>query len=109
MPYDEKLTQRVRRQFKRNRGVTEKKMFGGICFMVNGNMACGVERNSLVIRVGPDNYEEALKKPHVRPMDFTGRPLKGFVYVNPLGYRTDAALRKWITQAIKFISSLPPK
>ena len=109
MPYDEKLAQKVRRQFKRTKGITEKKMFGGICFMVNGNMACGVERNNLVIRVGPDNYEEALKKPHARPMDFTGRPLRGFVYVSPEGYKTPINLKKWIEFGINFVQSLPAK
>ena len=109
MPYDEKLAQKVRHQFKRTRGIAEKKMFSGICFMVNGNMVCGVERNNLVIRVGPDNYEEALKEPHARPMDFTGRPLKGFVYVRPQGHNTKKALISWVKRGLDYATSLKAK
>jgi TfoX/Sxy family transcriptional regulator of competence genes len=109
MPYDEKLAQKVRRQFKRTRGIVEKKMFGGLAFMLHGKMCCGVLKDKLVVRIGPENYRKVLSWSHVRPMDFTGRPLAGFVYVDHLGYSTTAALRKWITQATKFILSLPPK
>jgi len=80
MAFDERLAQRIRQILKGARGVTEKRMFGGLCFLVRGKMCCGVERDHLVVRVGPEQYERALSKPHARPMDFTGRPLKGFVY-----------------------------
>ena len=75
MAYDEKLAEKIRKQVKGKRGITEIKMFGGLCFMVRGNMACGVEKNSLVVRVGPEKYQEALKRPNARPFDLTGRPL----------------------------------
>jgi TfoX/Sxy family transcriptional regulator of competence genes len=107
--YDEMLAERVRGILGRRRGVTEKKMFGGLCFLVNGNMACGVEKENLVIRVGPEHYERALSKPSARPMDFTGRSLKGFVYVSPQGYRTKATLKKWVDLGAGFAKSLPKK
>ncbi|HSF14546.1 MAG TPA: TfoX/Sxy family protein [Vicinamibacteria bacterium] len=107
MPYDEKLAERVREVLGRRRGVTEKKMFGGVCFLVNGNMACGVEKENLMVRVGPEQYERALSKSSTRPMDFTGRALKGFVYVSPPGYRTTAALKKWVDLGASFARSLP--
>lgn len=109
MAYDLKLAERVRRALGRRRGVTEKKMFGGLCFLVNGNMACGVEKEKLVHRVGPEHYDRALSSPAARPMDFTGRALKGFVYVSPTGYRTSAALKKWVDLGADFAKSLPKK
>jgi TfoX/Sxy family transcriptional regulator of competence genes len=105
MPFDEKLADRVRKVLASTRSVTEKKMFGGLCFLIKGNMVCGVERNKLMLRVGPDQYEAVLAKKHARPMDFTGRPLKGFVYVSSEGYQTAASLKKWIETAVKFAGS----
>ncbi len=84
-------------------------MFGGLCFMFRGNMCCGVERESLMLRVGKDQYDKALKRTHARPMDFTGRPLKGFVYVAPAGYKTAAQLKAWIRMALDFVETLPRK
>jgi TfoX/Sxy family transcriptional regulator of competence genes len=84
-------------------------MFGGITFMLHGKMCCGVVGNELVVRVGRESYDEAVSQPHVRPMDFTGRPLKGFVFVGPGGYETDEELAKWVKQATKFVSSLRAK
>ena len=109
MPFDEALAGRVRRLLKRRRGVTERRMFGGLCFLLNGNMCCGVERGRLVVRTGPTQYERALKRPYARPMDFTGRPLKGFVYVDARGCRSAAALKAWITLGADFAASLPKK
>jgi len=109
MAYNEELANRVRKVLPTYKGITEKKMFGGICFMVNGNMICGVEQDNLVIRVGPDNYEEALKKPHARPMDFTGRPLKGFVYVRPQGHKIKKALISWVKRGFVYATSLKTK
>jgi TfoX/Sxy family transcriptional regulator of competence genes len=109
MPYDEILADRVEALLKNKRSVTEKKMFGGLCFMVNGNMACGVEKNKLVVRVGPGNYEKILKQKYVRKMDFTGKPLKGFIYVMPEGLRRTDSLQKWIDKGIQFARSLPKK
>ena len=77
--------------------------------MVAGNMCCGVVKDDLVVRVGPDSYEDALAEPHARPMDFTGRPLRSMVYVGPEGVRTDTALAQWVMKGVAFAASLPPK
>jgi TfoX/Sxy family transcriptional regulator of competence genes len=84
--------------------VFEKKMFGGLCFMVGGSMCCGLTKTDFMVRVGPEQYEDALAQPHARPMDFTGRPLKGMVYVAPQGLRSDAALARWIKRGLAFVS-----
>ena len=109
MAYNEKLADRIRNVLARHEGLTEKKMFGGISFMLRGNMCCGVVREDLVVRVGPEQYEEALAEPHARPMDFTGRPLKGMIYVGPGGYRSDEALVKWVRRGVDLAASLPSK
>ncbi len=102
MPFDERLAERIRKLLAPRKSVTEKKMFGGICFLINGSMCCGVIRNDLCARVGPLRHEEALKQAHTRPMDFTGRPLKGFVFVAPTGIHTEASLKKWLSWAAEF-------
>ncbi len=84
-------------------------MFGGIAFMVNGNMCCGVVNDTLMARVGPVQYEAALNKPHARKMDFTGKPLKGFVYVAPEGIESDEDLAGWVKRSLDFVTSLPAK
>jgi len=109
MGYDEKAAERVRRILSTQGDVIEKKMFGGLCFMVNGSMCCGLTSTALMVRVGPDGYEKALALPHARPMDFTGRPLTGMVYIDPAGYKTDAALAKWVQRGVNFVSGLPAK
>jgi len=109
MAYDEALADRVKALLKGKRSVTEKKMFGGLCFLVNGNMACGVEKKKLVVRVGPVDYEKCLKQKHVRKMDFTGKPLKGFIYVMPDGLRRTDSLNKWVDKGIQFAKALPKK
>ena len=109
MPYDESLAERIRLALKRRRGISEKKLFGGVAFLVYGNMLCGVVEHSLVVRVGPDAYERALARPHVREMDFTGRPLKGLVYVDAGGVRTTKQLESWVNREIEFARSLPAK
>ena len=109
MAYDEKLAARVREVLGRRRGVTEKKMFGGLAFMANGNMACGVLGDDLMVRVGSDVYDEALKKPGAREMKFTGRPMRGMVYVGRQGYRRKPSLEAWVLRGLKFARSLPPK
>jgi hypothetical protein len=83
-------------------------MFGGLAFMVSGGMACGVVGDELMARVGPRRYEEALRRPHARPMDFTGRPLRGMVYVGADGIRTAAALKKWIREVVAFAEAPKP-
>jgi len=109
MPYNEGIAARLREQFADMPNVAEKKMFGGIAFMVNGHMSCGVTNATLMVRVGPDNYEYALARPHARTMDFTGKPLKGFVYVAPAGFESDAALASWVDLSLDFVLRLPPK
>ena len=109
MAYDEQLVDRVRNVLVRHEGLAEKKMFGGLTFMLRGNMCCGVDKDNLMIRVGPDQYVQVLAEPYARPMDFTGRPLRGMVYVGPDGYRSDEALVKWVQRGVDFALSLPPK
>ena len=109
MAYNEKLADRMRAALAQPNELTEKEMFGGLSFMLAGNMCCGIVKDDLVVRVDPDSYEKALAKPHARPMDFTGRPMKGMIYVGPEGYRTDEELKYWLDQALDFALSLPPK
>ena len=109
MPYDEELAERVRAVLRSEPGYTEKKMFGGVCFMVGGNMAVGVTGSDLMVRPGPDDFEAALALPHARPMDFTGRPMKGFVYVDPSGLDTSQALAEWVERGASYARSLPAK
>jgi len=109
MPYDEGLAERLREVFSTRKDVTEKKMFGGIAFMVSGNMCCGIVNDTLMARVGPDQYDAALKRPHTRKMDFTGKPLKGFVYVAPEGFESDEDLADWVRLSLDFVTSLPAK
>jgi len=107
--YDEELAERIRRALAGRKGLSEKKMFGGIAFMLRGNMACGIVRDQLMVRVGPEQYDDALARPHARPMDFTGRPMKGMVYVGPEGLRSDADLAGWLRRGVEFAASFPPK
>src|SRR5258706_9177648 len=109
MSYDEKLAMRIRKALAARDDVVEKKMFGGLCFMVSGAMCCGLTKSDFMVRVGPAQYEDALAEPHARPMDFTGRPLKGMVYVALEGLRTEAALARWVRRGLAFVSSLPAK
>ncbi len=109
MAYDEGLAQRVREALTERRDLTEKKMFGGLCFLLGGNMCCGIVGDELMLRVGPEAYEEVLGRDHAREMDFTGRALRGMVYVGVDGIRTDDALESWLEPAVAFAGSLPPK
>ncbi len=109
MAFDEDLAARVRKVLGSRGEVTERRMFGGLTFLVRGHMCCGVLNDDLVVRVGPDGYAEALARAGARPMDFTGRPLAGFVYVGPKGYRTGQALARWVWAAAKFALSLSSK
>ena len=84
-------------------------MFGGLAFMVNGHMCCGIVGRNFVVRTGPIQYEAALSKPQARPMDFTGRQMRGFVYVGPDGYRLTRDLKAWIQRGLHFVLALPPK
>jgi hypothetical protein len=84
-------------------------MFGGLAFMSRGHMFIGIAKGALMVRVGPTDYEQALRRPHVREMDFTGRPLKGYVYVDPPGYENDEDLAYWVRAGHSFVATLPPK
>ena len=109
MAYDEQLAERLRAVYAAHEDVVEKKMFGGIAFMVRGHMSCGIVDKTLMARVGPDQYAKALTRKHVREMDFTGKSLKGFVYVDPEGLKTKRALTSWVDLSLRFVASLPPK
>lgn len=106
MAFDEKLAERVRGVLARRQGVSERKMFGGLAFLREGRMFCGVIGGDLVVRVGREAWGKALGRRHVRPMDFTGRPLTGYVYVAPAGVRTAASLRTWVEQGLGFSRTL---
>lgn len=109
MTYDEGLAHRIRKRLRDRNGIAEKQMFGGLAFMLDGNMVCGVLDDALMARVGPDAYEDALEKPHAREMDYTGRPMTGLVFVDPAGIAGDDALEEWINQCLAFAESLPEK
>ena len=109
MAYCEERADRIRKALQGVEGITERKMFGGLSFMLAGNMCCGTANSDLVVRVGPDGYEDALEQPHARVMDFTGRPLRGMVYVAPAGYEADQALTEWISRGVEYARSLPAK
>ena len=106
MAYDEAFAERIRAVIGKRARVTEKKMFGGLAFLLDGKMFCGIAKGLLMLRVGPERYDVVLKTAHVRPMDFTGRPLKGYVYVEPEGLKTKPALAKWVSVATDFVSTL---
>lgn len=109
MAYDEKLAQRVRTALADDKAVTERKMFGGIAFLRNGLMFVGVLNDSLMARVGKDNYSHSLRRSHVREMDFTGKPMRGYVFVDAPGLETDEQLQFWLECCSQFVSTLPPK
>jgi TfoX/Sxy family transcriptional regulator of competence genes len=106
MAYDEKLADRIRNLLGASGEFDERKMFGGIAFMVDGHMCCGIVDQTLMLRVGAEGYEAALRRPHTRMMDFTGRPLKGFIYVDPPGLKTRPALAAWLNRGLTFIQDL---
>ena len=109
MAYDEGVAERIRDVFDGRSDIVEKKMFGGIAFMHSGNMCCGIVDDMLMARVGPDAYEEALNRPHAREMDFTGKSLKGFVYIEAEGFAEDEDLKDWLALCEAFTGSLPAK
>ena len=109
MAFDEGLAERLREVFDERSDVVEKKMFGGLCFMVSGHMCCGIVKDSLMARVGPDAYEQCLKEKHVREMDFTGKPMRGMVYVSEKGISEDEDLNVWVNRCLDFVLTLPDK
>ena len=96
MAYDERLANRIRRAFRARQDVTERKMFGGLAFLVRGRMCCGIVGNDLMVRIPDDEFDAVMRRRHVRPMDFTGKALRGFVYVSASGFGTPMALRAWL-------------
>ncbi len=108
MAYDLKLAERVRSELS---GVSfvEKKMFGGVGYLLNGNMACGVHKDRLIVRVGPEKHASLLKKPYAKPFDITGRPMKGWLLIEPEGCETAEHLSAWVKQGVAFASTLPAK
>jgi TfoX/Sxy family transcriptional regulator of competence genes len=108
MAYDLKLADRIRSELGEV-PIVEKKMFGGVGFLLNGNLACGVNKNDLIVRVAPEKHTALLKKPHVRPFDMTGRPMKGWLVVEADGVKTDKQLSRWLKEGVEFASTLPEK
>jgi TfoX/Sxy family transcriptional regulator of competence genes len=108
MAYNEKLAERLRAELKGIPNV-EKKMFGGIGFLIGGNMACGVYKEDMLVRVDPQKHSQLLKKPHAKPFDITGRPMKGWLMVEPEGCKTKKQLSAWVKEGVEFALTLPPK
>jgi len=109
MAFDETLASRIRSALARKKGIEEKKMFGCICFFLNGHALVGVWKDRLIARLGPDEGEAALREPHVGEFDITGRPMRNWVTVEPVGVEDDDQLKDWIQRAIKFVGKLPVK
>ena len=109
MAYDAKLAGRVREALGARGGLVEKKMFGGIAFMLHGNMCCGVLEENLIVRLGPEGGLEALKEPHTKPVDFTGKIMRSMVVVAPAALKSETRLKKWVGRGAEFALSLPPK
>lgn len=110
MAFDEKLAGRIRDRLGRKKGLTEKKMFGGIAFLLNGNMSCGVHGEELIVRLAPDETDTALTKKHTRVFDLSGgRPMKGWILVQGEGLKSDKDLAKWVDTGVAYAASLPPK
>ena len=109
MAYDEALARRIHVALNDVPGLTEKKMFGGVGFLIQGNMACGVNGNDMIVRISPDSYEAALAKPYVRVFDLTGRPMKGWIVVESDGVQSAEDLKNWVQEGVTFAQSLPPK
>jgi len=109
MAFDETLAARIRKRLVRCAGVTEKKMFGGLAFILNGNMCCGVHKREMIVRLDPEKMAAALAEPHTRVFDLSGRPMKGWILVKPAGIANDEALGRWVRLAADHAASLPPK
>ena len=109
MAYSESLARRIRQALASRRGITEKKMFGGVCFLLNGNMCVGIWKTSLIVRLGPEQAATALEEPNVVEFDITGRPMKGWIMVEPDGLETDEQLGRWVQRALEFVGGLPRK
>ena len=110
MAFDEALASRIRKRLGKRRWLTEKQMFGGLAFLLNGNMCCGVHGEEMIVRLAPEGTESALKRPHTRVFDLSGgRPMKGWLLVGGSGLSNSAALGKWVDTSVEYARSLPPK
>ena len=109
MAFDEQLANTVRKQLGRKAGLVEKKMFGGLAFLINGNMSVGIHGNDLIVRLAPESTDAALKEPGARVFDLTGRPMKGWLLVSGAGVNDPASLSKWVRRGVEYASSLPKK
>src|ERR1051326_2221599 len=109
MAFNALLAERIRNQLARRKGIVEKKRCGGVGFMLNGNMCVGVWKDSLIVRLEAEETDDALKEPHSRVFDITGRPMKGWILVDKAGVADDKALRAWIERALKYVAALPKK
>jgi len=109
MPYIEELEARIESLIEPWKDTNRKRLFGGICHLLQGKMFCGVYKDCLILRLGPTAAEEALNRPHVSPFDITGRPTKGWIMVAPKGIRTNRETEAWLSAAREFAGSLPPK
>ncbi len=109
MAYNDDIAHRIRAALAAESDVTERKMFGGLAFMVGGHMCCGVMADELMVRVGPEQYETALALPHARVMDFTGKPMRGMVLVSAAGAGDEAGVAAWVERGLQFVRSLPPR
>ncbi|MEM8960659.1 MAG: TfoX/Sxy family protein [Acidobacteriota bacterium] len=109
MAYDEAVAERLRVILLERRDIEEKRMFGGVAFMLDGNMLIGVNRDEIMARVGLEQFDDALERPHARVMDFTKRPMKGWITVEPDGFASDDDLRGWVDLCVRFVTTLPKK
>jgi TfoX/Sxy family transcriptional regulator of competence genes len=109
MAFDVQLADRIRKQLAKQKGLTEKKMFGGIGFLLNGNMCCGVIGAEMVIRLDPEQTDKALASKYTRIFDFSGRPMRGWIYVGAQAIETESDLKHWLQIGTKYAGSLPPK
>jgi TfoX/Sxy family transcriptional regulator of competence genes len=109
MAYDRQLAQRIWAEIGQIPGMLEKKMFGGVGYMLDGNMACGVNGDNLIVRVGPAQHAQALARPHTHVFNMTGRPMEGWIVVEPAGFASDPEFKDWIRQGLDFSRSLPAK
>jgi TfoX/Sxy family transcriptional regulator of competence genes len=109
MPMDESIADKIRAEVNNYPDVVEKRMFGGIGFIVNGNMACGVNGSDLIVRVGPEQSKPALDRPYTKVFDMTGRPMLGWIKIAPDGFASEQDLKNWIKQGMEFALTLPPK
>ena len=109
MAYDEKLVERMRKLLAKRKAIAEKKMFGGVAFLLNGNMCVGLHGKELIVRLDPEETDRVLKRPHTRIFDMTGRPMKGWILVKPAGLASEDALAKWVGLGVSYAASLPAK